>query len=222
MQPLPPRIRSIPTRFADSEDGALSIEAAIMLPVLVFLYVAGFQYFESYRREAEIFKANYAVADLLSRRGDLITPSDLEGLQNVFEAIVAAAPNAAYMRFSEVRRTDDGVVVVWSYATDEQSALSTAALQGYLTQVPTLAPHERATIVESFVYDQPFFAVGLEDRIIGNFITVSQRYDARLAFAPGSGRGNDRSVIGNDTDCGPNAIPVGGAQVVGAGNCAGT
>lgn len=70
-----------PRRFWSDTRASLSIEAAIMLPLLCGLYVAGYQYSDSYRREAQIFKANYAVADLLSRRQDMVSPVDLEGLK---------------------------------------------------------------------------------------------------------------------------------------------
>ena len=207
-------------RFRRDEAAAMSIEAAIILPVLIFLYAAGFVWFDAYRRESQIFKASYAVADLLSRRSDLVSPADLDGLQGVFETLVASAPGAAYMRFSELRRTAGGVEVVWSYATDDQPALTTARLQGLLRRVPTLVEGERVTLVESYVIDTPFFAVGLDERIIANVIPTRQRYDPRLAFAPGAALRGDASVVPNDVDCGANVVLVGGQRLVGEGNCA--
>ena len=218
--PIPIPLRALARRFRDDERAALSIEAAIMLPVLIFLYAAGFTWFDAYRRESQIFKASYAVADLLSRRSDLVTPNDLEGLQGVFETLVASAPGGAYMRFSELRRTGNGIEVVWSYATDEQPALTTTRAQALLRRVPTLVEGERVTLVESYTIDTPFFAVGLSERIIGNVIPTRQRYDPRLAFAPGAARRGDASVVPNDVDCGANVVPVGGQRLVGEGNCA--
>lgn len=217
---LPARLRCLSRRFRAEERAALSIEAAILLPVLAFLYAGGFTWFDAYRRESQVFKASYAVADLLSRRTDLVTPTDLEGLQGVFETLVASQAGNAYMRFSELRRTAGGIEVVWSYATDDQPALTTARAQGLLRRVPTLVEGERVTVVESYVADRPRFNVGLSDRIIGNVIPTRQRYDPRLAFAPGTERRNDASVIPNDTDCGDDVVPVGGQLLIGDGNCA--
>lgn len=215
----PTRLARASRRFAACERAALSIEAAIMLPVLVFLYAAGFTWFDAYRRESEIFKASYAVADVLSRQSVLVMPEDLEGLQGVFEALVASAPGDAYMRFSELRRSASGVEVVWSYATDGQPKLTAARAQGLLRQVPTMVEDERVTLVESYTADRPAFRVGLGDRIVANVIPTRQRYDSRLAFAPGTGREDDPSIQPNNHDCGDDIEPVGGRPLVGPGNC---
>ena len=208
-------------RFARAERASLSIEAAIMLPLLVFLYAAGFTWFDAYRRDSHTFKATYAIADVLSRRTDLVTPAELDGLQGVFEALVGAAPAAAFMRFSELHRSPAGVEVVWSYATDGQPALSTARLQGLLRQVPTLVPGERVTLVETHLIDRPILRVGLGERRVINAIPTRQRYEPRLPFAPGAGRANDASVRPNNLDCGDAIVPLGGRPRVGPGNCAG-
>ena len=213
------RLARAPRRFWRDERAALSIEAAIMIPVLMFLYAAGFSWFDAYRRESEIDRASYAVSDLLSRRGDLVTPADLDGLQGVFETLVGASPEGAYMRFTELRRGAAGIEVVWSYATDDRPALTTARAQGLLRQIPTLAPDERVTLVEAYTYDAPAFNVGIRERIIANVIPTRQRYEPRLAFAPGSDRRGDSSVVPNDFDCGDDAVPVGGRRVIGEGNC---
>ncbi len=211
-----------PTRlldFARDERGVLTIEAVIMLPVLIFLFVAGFAYFDAYRREAQIDRASYAVSDLLSRREDVLDPTDLEGLQDLFEALTRSAPNATYMRFSELHRTPAGIAVVWSYATDDQLALTTPRAQGLLRRIPTLAAGERVTLVESFSIEEPFFAVGLRDRIVTTAVPTRQRYAPRLVFAPGTDRRADASVTPNDLDCGDAAVPVNGKKTSGPGNC---
>lgn len=212
------RLVNTTRRFANDDHASLSIEAAIILPVICGLYVAGYQFFDGYRREAHMFKASYTVADILSRRLSLLTPEDLDGLEGVYETLTFSE-NASYMRFTEVRRSGDGLEVVWSYATDAQQAMTTTRLQSYLPQIPRLDDNERVTIVESYTYDHPFFSVGLEDRIINNFVPVSQRYSARLAFAPGEGQEDNESVNNNNVDCGTEIIEIDGVPLIGLGNC---
>lgn len=213
------QIRDRLHRFLIEDRAALSIEAAIMLPVLVGLYVAGYQYFDQYRREAHMTKASFAVADMLSRRLSIVTPNDLNGLESVYEALTYSE-DASFMRFSEIRRVDDELEVIWSFATDGQPGMTEVRLRGFLNQIPRLDQNERVTLVEAYTYDAPFFDVGLGDRIIPTFVPISQRYAARLAFAPGDGvaDGND-SVFANNTDCGDNVTLVNGLPLIGAGNC---
>lgn len=184
MKRLPPcTLRRRLQRFAAEDRASLSIEAAIMLPVLVALYVAGYQYFDQYRREAHMTKASYAVADMLSRRLSILTPHDLDGLESVYEALTYSE-GASYMRFSEIRRTPGGLSVVWSYATDGQPLLNDQRLERVLNQIPRLDVNERITVVEAYTYDSPFFDVGLGDRIIPSFVPISQRYASCLPFTP--------------------------------------
>ncbi|SFI86610.1 TadE/TadG family type IV pilus assembly protein [Jannaschia pohangensis] len=235
------RLRPTPkTRFDRDERGSMSIETVLTLPLMILMFIIGYQYFDAYRREVAITKASYAVADLLSRRQDLVTPFDLEGLTTVFETLTFSTDERTYMRFSEVRReAGGGLKVIWSYATDEQLALNDLRVQAYLSKIPRLAVNERILLVESFTYDSPRFGttfnqliqsrsetdaagnprftVGLEDRIISNIVPISARYDARIAFAPEGEEGDDVTV--NNTDCDDEIVPVDGEELVGAGNC---
>lgn len=170
-------------RFWDDTRASLSVEAAIILPILCGLYVAGYQYFDSYRRETQIFKATAAVADLLSRQPGVVSPVDLDGLKNVFEKLIFAE-DMSFMRFTEISRRTSGIETIWSWATDGQPEMTTARLQGYLNKLPPLVEGERVVVVESYTYDSPFFAVGLKDRIIPNFTTTKPRYGGCIAFTP--------------------------------------
>ncbi len=218
MKTILSRLRTATRHFALEDRASLSIEAAIILPVIAALYVAGYQYFDGYRRESQMFKASYAVADMLSRRLSLLSPQDLDGLESVYETLTFSE-DASYMRFTEVRRTDDGLEVVWSYATDGQPALTTTRLQSFLDKIPRLDKNERLTLVEAYTYDSPFFSVGLEDRIIPNFVPISQRYSARLAFAPGENQEDNTSVNNNNLDCGTEVVLIDGVPLIGLGNC---
>ncbi|MGB3408407.1 MAG: hypothetical protein WBA67_13035 [Jannaschia sp.] len=173
-------IRTLPfAAFLRDDRAALSIEAAIMLPLLAVLYVTGFGYFDAYRREAVLTKATYTMGDLLSREEGTITPFDLEGLQDVFEFLTFSEGDT-WLRTTEVRRTGDSVAVTWSYATDGNQVMTTARLQGYLNQIPSLADGERVVLTESFTDFEPVFNIGLTDRTFTRFITTRQRYAPRL------------------------------------------
>jgi len=176
-------LSEVTRRFLREDRASLSIEAAIMLPVLLAIYVAGYQFFDQYRREAHMFKASYAVADRLSRRTETIYPSDLNGLEGVYETLTYSE-GASYMRFTEVWLTGGEDKMVWSYATDGQPQMTNTRLQAFLNQIPTMDDNDRITLVEAYTYDDPFFNVGLDERIIPNFIPIRQRYGDCLPYSP--------------------------------------
>lgn len=169
------------TRFARSERASLSIEAAIMLPILTVMFVMGYQFFDQFRREAQMTKASFAVADALSRFPGAVTIDQLNSLEQVYEYLTYSQGNS-YMRFTEVRREGDEMKILISYATDGQAAMTDVTLASFLSQIPRLDDNQRITLVEAYTYDDPFFLVGLEDRIIPNFVPMNHRYDAGNAF----------------------------------------
>lgn len=203
------------TRFARSERASLSIEAAIMLPILVVLFVVGYQFFDQYRREAQMTKASFAVADALSRRPNAVTIDELNGLERVYEYLTYSEGNS-YMRFTEVRRDGDGMEIVFSYATDGQAAMTDERLAGFLRQIPRLDDNQRITLIEAYTYDAPVFSVGLEDRIIPNFVPMNHRYTAGNVFAVDEGLvtgTGSTSVVIDDCEA---SVAVNGLVLVGA------
>ncbi|UWQ17498.1 TadE/TadG family type IV pilus assembly protein [Jannaschia sp. M317] len=175
------RSRTAIAAFLHDEDAAISVEAAIILPVLGIFYVAAFSYFDAYRREAVMTKATYMVSDMLSREEGTITPIDLEGLQDVFEFVTFSEGNT-WMRFTEVRRESDEIRVMWSYATDGNPLQTNATINAHLRNIPVLQDNERTVVVESFTNYEPPFNVNLSDRTFERFVTTRQRYAARLDF----------------------------------------
>jgi hypothetical protein len=164
------------------ERAALSVEAAIILPVLFSLYMAGYAFFDGYRREATLTKASYAVGDLLSRRTAEVSPAYLEGLQDLFE-FVTGAPDATTMRLTQVRRVGDRLRVEGSYATDGGSPMTDARLQSVLDQIPPLADQELIVLLETTVsYARPL-AIGLAARRAEALIVTRQRNGGQLAWS---------------------------------------
>ncbi|CUH40749.1 hypothetical protein JSE7799_03484 [Jannaschia seosinensis] len=175
------------SRFLSNEDGSMSIEAVLVLPLLCFLFMAGFSYFDGYRRDATMSKATYAVADLLSRRRDVVRPFDLEGLENIYETMVFSTEEETYMRFTEIERVPDadgGLQITWSYATDGQKAMSDRALDLLKGRIPRFDIGKRVLLVQAYTIDQPDFRVFLPDRIVDTIHLVSARYERCIAFSP--------------------------------------
>ena len=206
-------------RFIVEDRAALSIEAAIMLPLLVAIYVAGYQFFDQYRRETQMTKASFAVADMLSRQSGFVTPHDLNGLEGIYETMTASVGDS-FMRFTELRRRADGLDILFSYATDGQPAMTQALLQGFMNRIPRLDLNARVTLVEAYTYDEPVFNVGLRDRIIPNIVPMDHRYEAGVQFAILDEETNGNSSVSIlDDGCNSVPVPINGLLLVRAGDC---
>jgi hypothetical protein len=172
---------STPHHFAGDEDGTLSVEAALMLPLYAFAFVAGFSYFDAYRTEAAVTRATYTVADILSRSDTPVGPRDFEGLQDLFEFITHSVGETR-LRFTEIRRDGDDLVIVNTYSTDGTEPMTDARLQALRGQIPRLGDGDFITITESFTIHEPLFNVGLVPREIPRLAPTPTRYEPFLAW----------------------------------------
>ena len=60
--------------FGKDTEGTLSVEAAIVLPALIFSMLFTYVIFDAFRQNSVAQKAAYTIGDMLSRETDYITP----------------------------------------------------------------------------------------------------------------------------------------------------
>ena len=68
-------------RFRSETRGAAVLEAVIITPVLIWVYVGSFVFFDAFRTYSNSVRATYAVADVISREQNNLTPFDLDGVR---------------------------------------------------------------------------------------------------------------------------------------------
>ncbi|MEM9797926.1 MAG: hypothetical protein AAF919_15650 [Pseudomonadota bacterium] len=172
---------STPSRFLREEAAAVSVEAVLMIPVLVIFFIGFFTFFDAYRRQSTIEKASYAIADVLSRYEGTTTVGDFDirGLRSIF-TFLTFAETRNYIRVTEIQRNGNTLDKIWSHSTDGQPIMTDARLEGYKDQIPTLDDEERLIIVETFSIYEPPFNVGIEPRIFETFVATKPRYATRL------------------------------------------
>ena len=67
LMPTAKLLRARLATFAQDARGSLSVEAALILPLLCWFYVASFVWFDAFRTQNANLKASYTLADMLSR-----------------------------------------------------------------------------------------------------------------------------------------------------------
>lgn len=168
-------------RFLRRDEGAISVEAAIILPLLGIAYVVGFAYFDTYRREAILTKATYTVSDVLSRETGVVSPAYLEGMQDIFE-FLTFSEGRSWMRFTEIERSGDDLVIHWTYATDGNPDMTQARLDSIRSRIPRLNDGEFIVVTESYTTHTPVFDVGLLAREFPRVAPTRTRHIAQLAW----------------------------------------
>lgn len=167
-------------RFLSSETGSLSIEAVIMLPVLVLFFLVSFTFYDAYRTQTVITKSGYVVADLFSRSSQAVTTADVDGMGEMFQ-FMTRGRNESFIRVSRVTRVVDAAngideyVAEASYATDGRAPMSAAELTANLARIPVLSPNTSVTVVETYSPYVPPFFIGLNAYTMESWTVTPQR-----------------------------------------------
>lgn len=191
MHPLAQTARARLDRFRRDEDASLSVEAVLVVPILLWAFLATYTYFDVYRAKNLALKANYAISDLLSRETTTINANYLLGAESVFRYLTQSDASS-WLRVTVVYCEDDCAESNrelrrdWSRATDGLPTFSDEDVMNYLEPIiPWIASGERVIIVESGVaYEPPFSETftGVGERNFVDIVMTRPRFAPQLCF----------------------------------------
>lgn len=165
--------------FRHDERGAVLAETVIVLPMLLWSYLALFVYWDAFRSTNEVQKASYTISDIISREMRTVPPTYVTGIKNVAEFLVDTTQNVS-LRVTSITYDEDDLQfkVLWSSTTDslDMPALTTLTLQDLKSRIPNMKDADFATIVETKMLYVPAFNVGLSDQTLRQFIVTRQRF----------------------------------------------
>jgi len=182
------RLRAAMARFRDDTLGSLSVEAVVILPVLMWAYTANLVWFDSFRVQNTSLKAGYAVADALSRQTDVVDAAHLDGMREVY-AFLSNGRNRADLRVTSIGRNplNGAFQVAWSYGTGDLPPLTDADLAARADSIPVVAAGDTIIFLETVMNYVPPISVGLRARTFTNEIPTRPRFAPQLVFDDGSG-----------------------------------
>ena len=167
--------------FWKDEGASVALEAVIVMPILAWVFVASFVFFDAFRVYNTSIKATYAVADVLSRRTSEIASSDIEGLSDVFQFLTRNTAGSA-LRVSQITRQEGGYRIDWSHGTDGQTYIRASDFPDFIDRIPIMAFGDRMLLIETFLPHRPAFSAGLSDQEFSNFTITRPRFAGQVAF----------------------------------------
>lgn len=172
--------------FRDDQKGVIAIETVILIPILIWGYIAMFTIFDTYRQYTTQQKAAYTVADLISRQ---VTPLDADFIDGTHELFIELSRSYVLpgMRVTVAKydHVNEEYVVVWSRTRGGMVSLASDDIAEWTNRLPDLAEKEQVTILETRSKYRPVFDIGLGDRNIGNFVFTRPRYASQLCYFDG-------------------------------------
>lgn len=164
-------------RFGRDENGTLLAETVIILPLLLWAYLALFVYWDAYRAVNTSQKAAYMISDMLSREKVKLPANYPTGLRNVMRYLIDSDRDVK-IRVTSIYWSivDNRFEVAWSRSPDNaMPRLTTATLQDVKSRIPKMADSDTVVLVETEVGYEPLFNVGLQDSVLRQFIVTRPR-----------------------------------------------
>lgn len=172
-------------RFRQREDGYLVIESALILPFLLWAFVALYSYWDGFRAVTQVQKATFAVADLISREQRPVNDAYINGMRRTIDMILPGDMNSE-LRVTSILwvEADNRFEVEWSARSRSLAPpLTTSTLAPLVSKIPAMADGDTAIIVETWVdYDATFVLGGLQDTRMTQFVVTRPRFSPRIVF----------------------------------------
>lgn len=177
-------LRNMFRRFGRDESGVLMAEAIIVLPFMLWSYLALFVYWDAFRSVNTAQKAAYTISDMISREMVTLPANYVTGMRDLMRYLIDG-DQTVKIRVTSVTWSDanEQFEVDWSRSPDSampQLTTTTIANQAY--RIPDMADGDRVVIVETEVSYHPAFDVGMNDEVLKQFVVTRPRFIPKLCM----------------------------------------
>ena len=173
-------------RFRNDEEGTVTLEAVLTLPLLFWALAATYEFFELHRYNSARDKASYTVADMISREMQSITPVYMNNAMTLFNTI-ANDSGTNQMRVSVVRYDvdTDTFSIRWSQVRGDgdMTVLTDAQVRNAHGSLPIMSDGEEVIVLESASVYPPIFDVGISENLaIETRVMTSPRFAPQVVW----------------------------------------
>lgn len=199
--------KRLPGGFLRDERGTMSIEAAIIIPILFWAICATYTFFQVYKVQNATFRANYTISDLISRETGVMDASYMRGLHNVYQFMTFATTSDTWIRVSIVNCKSNctnlssrNLDIDWSFGTNGARELTNGDLSFWEDKIPTLLKGDALILLETSSTYTPMFekiVPGFSTKTLVTHSVTRPRFTQQLVFDDGNGATNGGSNNGN-------------------------
>ena len=169
------RRNSLFSKFLTDEDGTMAIELVLVVPILTWVLMSTYVYFDLFRNEANAHRAALTVADMFSREQTPIDSAYLDGALALLRTVTIDDPNPTYrVTVYRYQQSDDTYRLVWSRNRGMTPELDDDLLTALDTgkKLPLLADDDRSILLETRTVYTPPFDTGI--RLLTQFFSKSE------------------------------------------------
>ncbi|SDI16874.1 TadE/TadG family type IV pilus assembly protein [Lutimaribacter saemankumensis] len=177
------RLKTALRNFRDDTRGTVTVEAVIGAPLMFWLTMVGYAYFDGYRQASLNVKAAYTIGDLLSRETNYVTEDYLSSAHQLFD-LMTRSRSASKLRVTVVRWNEDQgeFQMDWSKTKGGVPELTNTEVKNMATKLPNVLDTERLIVVETWARFYPPFNVGIDEQDLYNFVFTRPRFAPQLVW----------------------------------------
>ncbi len=177
------RFKTYLRRFRQEDEGTMLIEAVIILPTLFAAVMATFVFFDAYRNQSITLKANYTIADAVSRESGFINNTYMVNTWTLHKFLTNSS-GLTRVRISviEYDADDDKHTVVWSRAKgggDPYDDVDASEIGLLASDIPVMPNNEILIVIQTSVDYHPQFNIGLGAFTFSNTTYTRPRWAVR-------------------------------------------
>ncbi|GGL72819.1 TadE/TadG family type IV pilus assembly protein [Wenxinia marina] len=196
MRTLPTAIRDQVRRFFSRDEGTITVEMLLTLPIVLWAYLGTFVFFDAYNAQAVNVRTSYTLGDALSRETGFVTPRYMDSLYELQRFLVQTDENVA-LRITVVRYelTRDRHRVVWSQVRGPGIApLQNQDIADFYDRIPRTVNEGQMIMVETWVDYAPAFGVGIEDFTFEDISLTRPRFSGQVCWNSQE-NGDERTAV---------------------------
>ncbi|SCZ64407.1 Flp pilus assembly protein TadG [Epibacterium ulvae] len=172
------------------DDGNVTVEFVIYAPLLFFIFMMVYTFYDAFRQESINLKAAYTVSDLLSRETREVNDDYIDSMFGIANLMVRQNSNLS-MRITLVRydEASDQFYIDWSRQRGNAYLERTDGNTGEFTDInevrerlPNMPDQERVILVETIADIVPPFNIGVGQVDITNFVFSRPRFAPIVRF----------------------------------------
>ncbi|EAQ01942.1 hypothetical protein OB2597_00955 [Pseudooceanicola batsensis HTCC2597] len=186
--PAPALFRARLRAFLAETRGTVAVESIILLPVVIWTYVAMFSFFDMLRMKSVNQKAAFTIADAYSRETQKIDDTFVNSSYTLFTELTRV--NNAAMRVSVLSFDEDTdkYTVKWSKRRGNGSvaALTDNTVNQMRTQLPEVSSGDEFILLETWNDYMLPFKIGMDDFKMKSLVFMNPRFADQLKWDDGT------------------------------------
>ena len=165
------------------EDGSISVESMLMLPLLIWCFLGAYVFYDAYRAQFINAKASYTIGDILSRETNYVTPEYMDSVFDLQQFLVART-TPVRLRVSVITydEANDQYSVVRSENRGGGGTIDDAALSSMLSAIPEMPDQGRAIVVQTSMVYSPIYAAGIAEMQFDDIVVSRPRFAGQLCW----------------------------------------